>query len=64
MTKEQFNHEMMFSVTMTHARKMFADGLITRKQYWAFLTKMRAKYLPISGGLVYETDLLSQKIRA
>ena len=55
---------MMFSVTMAHARKMFADGLITREEYRAFLTKMRAKYLPVSGGLVYEIDLIFQGNRA
>ena len=58
MTREQGRKEVVYQMTMSAARRMLENGLITEEQYQKYDTKMRQKYAPIIGTLWAEMDLL------
>lgn len=49
--------EKLYEVTMSHARKMLSEGLITEEQYRIFDTKMQEKYRPVFGTLFSDIRL-------
>lgn len=64
MTEQEFQDECIYSVTMSHVKTMLERGLISEDEYWKINAKMKAKYHPISDGLVSENDLLCATNRA
>lgn len=58
MSKEEGRTEIVFQTTMTAARKMLENGLITREQYEKFDTRMQQKYQPVFGSLLSKVNLL------
>ena len=64
MTEQEFRDECIYSVTMSHIKTMLERGLITKEEYWQINAKMKARYQPISDGLVSENDLLCVRNRA
>lgn len=57
MTEEEMKREKLYEVTMSHARKMLSEGLITEEQYGIFDTKMQEKYQPVFGTLFSDIRL-------
>ena len=51
MTKEQFEREKMYQLTMNSVRRMLIAGLISDKEYCQIDTIFKQKYRPIFGGL-------------
>ena len=64
MTEQEFRDECVYSVTMSHVKTMLERGLISEDEYWKINARMKAKYHPISDGLVSEIDLISGRSRA
>ncbi len=64
MTKDEFRNEYLYNSTMGWVRKMLEEGLITEEDYWIINTRMKAKYQPISDGLISENELICMKMRA
>ena len=64
MTEQEFRNEMIYSVTMWRVKIMLERGLITMNEYRSINEKMKAKYQPISDGLVSENTLLCVRNRA
>ena len=64
MTEQEFRNEMLYSVTMGRVKLMLERGLITMDEYSMINEKMKAKYHPISDGLVSENTLLCVRNRA
>lgn len=54
-----FQNELMYQATMSIARKMLDDGLITSEEYGQIDTIFREKYAPVFGTLF--VDLLANK---
>lgn len=59
MTEDELLREKLYEVTMSLARKMLSEGLITEEQYGIFDTKMQEKYRPVFGTLFSDIRLLS-----
>ncbi len=51
------NNEETYLVTMTLAKKLLSEGVITEKDYCDFDTKMQQKYKPRFGGLFMDINL-------
>ena len=64
MTEQEFRNEIIYSVTMGRVKIMLERGLITMDEYRSINEKMKAKYQPISDGLVSENTLLCVRNRA
>ena len=58
MSKEEGRREIVYQMTMTAARKMLEEGLVTREAYEKFDTNMRQKYEPIFGSLFTDINLI------
>ena len=58
MNKEEGRNEIVYQLTMTAARKMLEQGLISREAYEQFDTIMQHKYSPVFGTLFSKIDLL------
>ena len=58
MNKEEGRREIVIQMTMSAARKMLEQGLITREEYEEFDTKMQQKYRPIFGSLLSDISLI------
>ena len=58
MSREEFRNEYLYNSTMAQVRKLLEEGLITEAYYWQINTKMKAKYRPISDGLISENELI------
>ena len=58
MNKEEGRREIVIQMTMSAARKMLEQGLITREEYEDFDTKMQQKYRPIFGSLLSDISLI------
>ncbi|MCR5402938.1 MAG: hypothetical protein K6E91_03855 [Butyrivibrio sp.] len=58
MNKEEGRREIVFQMTMTVAKEMLEKGQITRQQYTEFNTKMKQKYKPIFGSLLFDLSLM------
>ncbi len=63
LTKQEFQNECLFSVTMSHVRSMLKKGLISQDEYCQMRDKMKQKYHPVSDGLISETDLQATENR-
>ena len=59
MSKEQMMCEKLYQATMSVARKMLDDGLISKEEYAVIDTKMREKYSPTLGTLFADIDLIN-----
>jgi hypothetical protein len=64
MNSEEFRNEYLYNSTMAQVRKLLEDGLISEEHYWQINTKMKAKYRPISDGLISENELICALKRA
>lgn len=58
MDKEQLNKEKLYQTTMSIARRMLKNDLISKEEYAVIDTKMQEKYHPILGTLFADIDLL------
>ena len=63
MTEQEFRDECIYSATMSRVKTMLAKRLITEDEYWKINEKMKARYHPVSDGLVSENDLLCVRNR-
>ena len=63
LTKQEFQNECLFSVTMSHVRSMLQNDLISQNEYFQMRDKMKQKYHPVSDGLITETDLQATENR-
>ena len=63
LTKQEFQNECLFSVTMNHVRCMLKNDLISQDEYSQMRDKMKQKYHPVSDGLISETDLQATENR-
>ena len=57
MTKEQFEREMRYRVSMAAANSMLRKGLITREEHEAFNNVMIEKHRPPIGCLLLKTSV-------
>ena len=64
MNSEEFRNEYLYNSTMAQVRKLLEDGLISEEYYWQINTKIKAKYRPISDGLISENELICALKRA
>ena len=62
-SKQEFQNECLFSVTMGHVRSMLQNDLISQNEYFQMRDKMKQKYHPVSDGLITETDLQAAENR-
>ena len=60
MTKEQFERERLYELTMATFKTLLVRGTITADEYAIIDTKMRAKYSPLLGSLYPQNDLIIQ----
>ena len=51
MNKKQFYAEAAFQATLAIARQMVAQGLVTQREYRAFVKRLLEKYHPPTGDL-------------
>ena len=51
MDKKQFRTETAFQATLCIARRMLAQGLLTKREYRAFVKRLLEKYHPPTGDL-------------
>lgn len=58
MSKEQMRREKLYQITMNIAKRMLADGLISKEEYAIIDTKMKEKYQPTLGTLFADIDLI------
>ncbi len=58
MSKEQMAREKLYQTTMSIARKMLKNSLISKEEYAVIDTKMQEKYKPTLGTLFADIDLL------
>ena len=58
MSKEQKRREKLYQITMNIAKRMLADGLISKEEYAIIDTKMKEKYQPTLGTLFADIDLI------
>jgi len=49
MDKDKFNNEKLFQVSVSLARKMLADGVLTDEEFARFCELMAVKYTPVIG---------------
>ena len=64
MTEKEFRNEYLYNSTMFQVGRMLEMGMITDEDYCRINTKMKAKYLPASGGLVSEVWRMNRAKRA
>lgn len=58
MSKEHMRREKLYQITMSIAKRMLADGLISKEEYAMIDTKMKEKYQPTLGTLFADIDLI------
>ena len=58
MSKEQMAREKLYLTTMSIARRMLRNSLISKEEYAVIDTKMKEKYQPTFGTLFADIDLL------
>lgn len=51
MNSEQLQRELRFQLTMSVARRMLSQSLISEAEYRDFEREMAGKYVPVIGGL-------------
>lgn len=63
MNRAEFKNEKLYQTTMSLARKMLFDGIISEKEYCQIDTIFTDKYKPIFGTLFAEIPLTSDPKR-
>lgn len=58
MTGDVLKRECLYETVMYQVKRMLGAGLITEKEFQEIEARFRAKYKPISGGYIVQTDLL------
>ena len=58
MSKEQMKREKLYQITMSMAKRMLDDGLISKEEYAIIDTEMKEKYRPTLGTLFADIDLI------
>lgn len=58
MSKEQMKMEKLYQITMSMAKRMLDDGLISKEEYAIIDTEMKEKYRPTLGTLFADIDLI------
>ena len=64
LTKREFRNEYAYGVTMGLVKIMLRKRMISFRDYWRTNRKMKAKYKPVTDGLISENDLLCVRNRA
>ena len=64
MTKEQFQREKMYLTTMTIAKNLLKQGIISEDEYHEIDTKFTNKYEPSLGTLFSDIGLINLQSRA
>lgn len=64
MNEQEFRNERLYNATMIQVKKLLQMGLISEQNYWQINTKMKAKYRPVSDGLISENELICALKRA
>lgn len=57
MNKHDFRNEKLYQATMSMARKMFSEGLVSEEEYRQIDTIFREKYHPVIGALLSDISL-------
>jgi hypothetical protein len=52
MSNEQFEREKQYQIGVAVAKTMLRNGIISSEEFSAIDTILRAKYLPIIGGII------------
>jgi hypothetical protein len=52
MSNEQFEREKQYQILIAVAKTMLRNAVISSEEFWAIDTILRAKYLPIIGGII------------
>ncbi len=63
MTGDALERECQYETVMYQVKRMLSIGLITEQEFQEIEARFRAKYKPISGGYIVETDLLCARRR-
>ena len=63
MITDAFECELRYGTVMYQAKHMLCAGVISEKEFQEIDARFRAKYHPISGGYIVETDLLCVRRR-
>lgn len=58
MSEEQFKREKLYLATMHLAKKLFEQGIISKKQYEEIRAKFTNKYTPSLSTLFTQIDLI------
>ena len=58
MTKEQFEREKSYQLTMYIARKMLKNGIINKNDYCVIDTNSKQKYQPVFGDIFSQNSLI------
>lgn len=58
MSRDEGKREIVFQMSMSAAREMLGQGIITKAEYRHFEEKMREKYTPAIGALFARIDLI------
>ena len=61
MTKEQFEREKSYQLTMYIARKMLKKGIITENEYCIIDTNSKQKYQPVFGDIFSDNTLIKSE---
>lgn len=60
MRKEEFRNEKMYQATMSIARKMLKEGIVSEEEYRQIDTIFLEKYKPVFGTLLSDISLTSE----
>ncbi len=63
MTSDTIERECRYETVMYQVKRMLRAGLITEQEFGEIEARFRAKYKPISGGYIVQTDLLCARRR-
>mgnify|MGYP007069915328 CR=1 FL=1 len=63
MSADEFQRETRYEFAMHQVRRMLDIGLISEDEFREIEGRFRARYHPITGGLLVETDLLCMRGR-
>ncbi len=63
MTNDVLNRECRYETLMHQVKRMLSVGLISEQEFQEIEARFRAKYKPISGGYIVQTDLLCARRR-
>lgn len=58
MTKEQFEREKSYQLTMYIAKKLLKNGIITENEYRIIDTNCKQKYQPVFGDIFSQNSLI------